>query len=93
VQGAEGVAVGGVFRCLEARRHVALGTQVVDPIRLHLLDDPDQVGAVRQVAEVERELLIQLVGILVQMVNPRGVVREAGRRPSRFARRLMPCTA
>jgi len=30
-----------------AHRHVALGAQVVDLIRLHLLDDPDQIGAVR----------------------------------------------
>jgi hypothetical protein len=57
------------------QRHVALGTQVVDLIALYLLDDPDQVGAVSQVAVVGLELLIQLVGILVQMDNPRGVDR------------------
>jgi len=45
-QGAEGIAVGGVFRRLEADDHMALGAQVVDLIGLHLLDDPDQVGAV-----------------------------------------------
>jgi len=78
-QGAEGVAVGRVFRRLEAHRHVALGAQVVDLIRLHLLDDPDQVGAVRQVAVVQREPLIELVRVLIQVIDPRGV--EAARPP------------
>jgi hypothetical protein len=32
---------------------MALGTEVVDLIRLHLLDDPDQVSAVGEVAVVE----------------------------------------
>jgi len=35
---------------------MALCTEVVDLIRLHLLDDPDQVGAVGEVAVVEGEL-------------------------------------
>ena len=60
---------------------MALGTQVVDLIRLHLLDDPDQVGAVRQIAVVQGEPLIKLVRVLIQAVDPAGVVREAGRRP------------
>ena len=52
-QRAQRIAVGGVFRTLKAHRHMALGAEVVDLIRLHLLDDPDQVGAVSEVAVVE----------------------------------------
>ena len=55
-QGAEGIHVGGVFGRLEAHRHMALGTEVVDLIRLHLLNDPDQVDAVGEAAIVESEL-------------------------------------
>ena len=52
-QRAQRIAVGGVLRALKAHRHMALGTEVVDLIGLHLLDDPDQVGAVGEVAVVE----------------------------------------
>ena len=34
---------------------MALGAEVVDLIGLHLLDDPDQVGAVGEVAVVQNQ--------------------------------------
>jgi len=47
---------------------------------------PDQVGAVGEVAVVESELwglalLTPLVRVLVEVIDPAGVVCEAGRRP------------
>ena len=47
---------------------------------------PDQVGAVGEVAVVESELRgltlrTRLVGVLIEMIDPAGVVCEAGRRP------------
>ncbi len=72
-QGAQGVTVGGVLGRLKADRHVALGAQVVDLIGLHLLHDADQVGAVGQVAVVQHQARITLVGVLVQMIDPLGV--------------------
>jgi hypothetical protein len=65
---------------------MALGAEVVDLIGLHLLDDPDQVGAVGEVAVVEGELwglalLTPLVRVLVEVIDPAGVVCEAGLRP------------
>jgi hypothetical protein len=60
---------------------MALGTEVVDLIGLHLLDDPDQVAAVGEVAVVQGEARIALVGVLVEVIDPGGVVCEAGRRP------------
>jgi hypothetical protein len=55
-QRAQRIAVGGVLRALKAHRHMALGAEVVDLIRLHLLDDADQVGAIGEIAVVEGEL-------------------------------------
>ena len=57
---------------------MALGTEVVDLIRLHLLNDPDQVCAVGEVAVVEGELwglalLTPLVRVLVEVIDPAGV--------------------
>ena len=49
-QGAEGIHVGGVFRCLEAHCHMALGAKVMNLIRLNLLNHPDQVVAVGEIA-------------------------------------------
>ena len=57
---------------------MALGAEVVDLIGLHLLDDPDQVGAVCEVAVVELQLgalalAAGLVGILIEVVDSLGV--------------------
>ena len=75
VQSTQGIAVGGVFRTLKAHRHMALGTEVVDLIRLHVLNNPDQVGAVSEIALVQNQARITLVGILVKMIDPTGVER------------------
>ena len=72
-QGAQSIHVGGVFRCLEAHRHMALGAEVVDLIGLHLLNDALQVAAVAQVAVVQLQALIQLVRILIEVIDPGGV--------------------
>ena len=58
---------------------MALSTEVVDLIGLHLLNDPDQVGAVGEVAVVEHQARITFVGVLVQVIDPAGV--EAARAP------------
>ena len=49
-QGAQAVHVRGVFRLLEAYGHVALRPQVVNLVRLHLLDDAGDVAGGAQVA-------------------------------------------
>ena len=60
---------------------MALGAEVIDLIGLHLLDDPDQVGAVGEVAVVQHLAGITLVGILIKVIDPSGDVCEAGLRP------------
>jgi len=49
-QGTEGIAISGVFRGLEAHRHMTLGTEVANLIKVHLLDNPDQVGGIGEIA-------------------------------------------
>ena len=56
---------------------MALGTKVVDLIGLHLLDDPDQVGAVSEIAIVEHKARITFMGVLVEVINSTGI--EAAR--------------
>ena len=53
--------------------------EVVDLIRLHLLDDPNQIGAVGEVAVMKHQARVTFVGILVEMIDPAGV--EAARAP------------
>ncbi len=57
-------------------RHVTLRGEVVDLVRLHLLDDADQVGRVGQVAIVQEQLDVALVRILIQMIDAIGVERR-----------------
>ena len=54
---------------------MALGREIVDFIRLHFLDDADQVRGVGEVAIVEDEVPVLGVGILVQMIDAVGIER------------------
>ncbi len=72
-QGAEGVAVGGVFRGFKGNLDVALGGQVVDFVRLDGLDNTDQVGGIGKVTVVHEEADVLFVEILVEVINPGGI--------------------
>ena len=76
-QRANAVGVGGVLGLFEAHRHMALGGQVVDFIGLHLLDDANQAGGVRQVPIVQDELAAGFVRVLVEVVDAVGVEQAA----------------
>jgi hypothetical protein len=52
---------------------VAHRREVVDLVRLHLLDDPDQVRRIREVAVVQHEALMIDVRVLVEVVDAVGV--------------------
>src|SRR5450759_424105 len=49
---------------------MALGGQVVDLIRSHLLNDADEAGRIRHVPIVQDKVAVGDVRILVEMVNP-----------------------
>ena len=72
----KGIAVSGVLRTLKAHRHVALGAKVVNLVRLHLLDDPDQIGAIGEVAVMESEPSVTFMRILVEVIDAAGVERR-----------------
>ncbi len=48
---------------------MALRSQVVDFVRLGLLDDANEVRGIGQVAMVQDEAAVRLVGILVEVVD------------------------
>jgi hypothetical protein len=52
---------------------MALRCQVVDLVRLHLLNDSYQAGRIRQVAVVKDEALVRFVWILIEMVDAVGI--------------------
>jgi hypothetical protein len=62
-----------ILESLKIHRHVPMGAQVVDLIGLHLLNDPDQVGAVREIPVVEHQERVALMGVLIQVIDPAGV--------------------
>jgi hypothetical protein len=64
------VRIPSVFRRLEAHLHMALGTQIVDLVRLCLLQYADQVRRVRQIAVVQEEAGIRHVRVGVEVVHP-----------------------
>ena len=52
---------------------MAVGTKVVDLIGLHLLDDPDQVGAICEIAVMKDQPGVVLMGVLIKVIDPGGV--------------------
>jgi len=80
-QGAQGVDVAGVLGNLEADLDVALGAQVVDLAGADLVDQPGEAGRVGEVAVVQDQPEVRLVGVLVEMVDAPRV--DARARPGR----------
>lgn len=56
---------------------MALRREVVDFVRLHILNNADEVRGIGQIAVVQDKPPIRLMRILIQVVNPLGV--EGGR--------------
>jgi len=52
---------------------MALGGEVIYLVRLRLLDDPNQVSGICQVAVVHEEIHVPLVRVPVQVVYALGV--------------------
>lgn len=48
---------------------MALGAEVIDLIRHNLLDDPDQVDAIREIALIEYQARVDLVRVLDNVIN------------------------
>ncbi len=70
------IGIGRVFGRLEADHDMRLRGEIVDLVRLGLLDDADQVGRIGHVAVVEDEALVGLVRLLVEVLDPPGVERR-----------------
>ena len=68
--------LGGELGHLEADLDVALGAQVVDLVRLDLMQVPDQRRRVGQVSVVQEEPGARFVRVVVEVVDPPG--RERG---------------
>ena len=72
-EGAQGVGVGGVLWLFEGDLDVGLGAEVVDLVGLDLLDDLDEGRGVGEVAVVEKEFGMGLVGVFVDVIDASGV--------------------
>ena len=57
---------------------MALGAKITNLIRLNLLNNPDQVGAVGEIAVLQHQARVALVRILVEVIDPGGGVETAG---------------
>ena len=71
------VGVGGVFGGFEADSHMAHRRQIVDFIRLHQLDDADEIGGIGQIAVVQDEVAVIDVRILIEVIDAVGVEEGA----------------
>ena len=75
-QCADRVGIRGIFRGLEAHLDMRLCGEIVDLVRLHFLDDADEVGGVGHVAIMQRQPYVLLMRILVEIIDATGVERR-----------------
>lgn len=78
-QRAQTIHVGGIHRRIEGNLHVTLGREVINFIRLHFLNNADEICGVCQVAVMQYKTPILGIGGLVEMIDALGV--EEGRAP------------
>ena len=74
-QGTETVGVGRVLGLLERHGDMALRGEVVDFVRLDLLDHAHEAGRIGQVAIVQGQLRAGFIEFAIQMVDAFGVER------------------
>src|SRR3972149_2958879 len=72
--GAEPCDITGVFRQIEAHPHMRLSRQVVNLIRLHVVDQLDQVARSGYISVMQVQIdAVAIVRIAVDVVNALGV--------------------
>ena len=64
-QHADGIGIRGIFRGFKADLDVALGRQIVDLVGLRLLQQPNDIRRVRQIAIMQKERRLLFVGFLI----------------------------
>ena len=57
----------------KADRDVTLRGEIVDLVRLHLLDDADQAGGIGEVAVMQDEAPPSFVRVLIEMIDTIGI--------------------
>ena len=78
-QRAKSIGVCRIFRRLEGDLNVRLRREIVDLVRLRLLNDADDIGCIRDIAIVQMKCNALLVRVVNEVVYPFGV---EGRRPA-----------
>jgi hypothetical protein len=63
------IGISGVFRGFKRYLNMALGSQIVDFIRLNLLNDPNQVGCIGKIAVVQNKPLFRMMWVLIEMIH------------------------
>jgi hypothetical protein len=76
---AEGGGISRILRHLETHLNVTLGPEVVDLFRPKVVDQVGELLLIGQIAVVEEESSLRIVGIPVEMIDPTGV--EGARPP------------
>lgn len=72
-QGTQSITIGRIFRSLKTHGYMALSAQIINFIRLHLLNNSNQVCAICEIAIMKGQSLILLMRILIKMINAAGV--------------------
>ena len=71
----ERIGIRRVFRGLKRHSDMTLCGEVVDLIRLHLLDDADQIGCIGQITVMQVQAHTARMRVLVQMIDAVGIER------------------
>ena len=75
-QGSDPIGIGGIFGGLEAHLHMALRGEIVDLVRLGLLDKANEIRGIGHIAIVKPEPHICLMGIAIEMIDASCIERR-----------------
>lgn len=71
-QNSERIGIGCIFRPFKAHRDMALCGKVVDLVRLRLLDNTNQAGAIRHILVMEENEPL-FMAVLAEVINTVGI--------------------
>ena len=63
------IRIRGILRLLERHSDMALRREIIQFIRLHLLNDTGKARTIAQIAMMQHKLAVTIVRILIEMVD------------------------
>ena len=73
----QSVGIGGIFRTIPRNLNMRLCRQIINLVRLNLLDQAQDIRGIRQIAVMQLQPGVFVMTVLIKMINPRCIERRS----------------